>query len=80
MYEILSATVIYSWANARSKIKFLFNMFDFQCRGRMSTSEVTIMFLAIARGIGLMTNTKMPDRMFFEDSASQLFRETMEFD
>jgi Ca2+-binding EF-hand superfamily protein len=65
IYEVLAAAAIYSWSNSTNKVKFLFHMFDFEERGKLTPSEVTILIMSVSRGIGLLTQTEMPTHAEF---------------
>jgi len=66
LYELLSALVVLSWANWKSKIRFLACMFDFEETGALTVSELAMLLESTGRGVGLMTGTSVPLHRYFD--------------
>jgi Ca2+-binding EF-hand superfamily protein len=58
--EFVTALVVYGEINWSAKVKFLFNMFDFDNSRTITLSEMTMMGSCFSKGICNMTRQKTP--------------------
>jgi Ca2+-binding EF-hand superfamily protein len=58
--EFVTALVVYGEVNWSGKVKFIFNMFDFDNSGTITMNEMTMLGSGFAKGICHMTDQHMP--------------------
>ena len=66
VYEILTGMTVVAYANYYQKVRFIYNLFDFDGNQAIDINEISILVIAFCQGWSRFTNLKMPSNKRLE--------------
>jgi hypothetical protein len=73
--DFICSMVAFSYSNWSGKVRFVFNMFDFDGSGGITLDEMTILGGSFARGICFATQQPAPKVSLIGPLITQIFQE-----